>query len=269
MIDATLVRVINGYNGSVQATRQALIDYLTAAWGGLDQYGDAEVAAWAARVAPVLDAAQARTGALTASYLRAAGKAISGAAPELLALPASSLTSQALRGVDAEQLMMRAGTELWTALSNGHDITKAADMGLRRATSLGETGVEMARVRTSQHVLSRTPGVVGYRRVLGGGKKTCGLCAIASSQRYHKAELMPIHPGCHCSVAPIYGRQDPGRVLEADQLDAVHASLAEAGFDTSSDPAALRELVVVNHHGEIGPVLGRLGHDFTGPSDLG
>lgn len=46
--------------------------------------------------------------------------------------------------------------------------------------------------------------IVGTRRVLGAGPN-CALCVVAATQRYGKDELRPIHRGCGCSTAPIYG----------------------------------------------------------------
>ena len=48
--------------------------------------------------------------------------------------------------------------------------------------------------------------IVGYRRVTSGS--ACALCAAASTRRYTKADLQPIHHGCSCTTAPIYGDAD-------------------------------------------------------------
>ena len=58
--------------------------------------------------------------------------------------------------------------------------------------------------------------VTGYRRVVAGAG--CEFCAEASASRYRAGDLMPLHPGCVCSVAPILGSDDPGRRLNAAAL---------------------------------------------------
>jgi hypothetical protein len=79
---------------------------------------------------------------------------------------------------------------------------------------------------------------------------------------------MPIHPGCACDVAPIYGTGDPGRVIDQDLYDETTSSLAERFGSASTDPATMRSQLVVREHGELGPILGVRAHEFTGPDDV-
>ena len=152
--------------------------------------------------------------------------------------------------------------------------------GQERLDSLAATDLQLAKTHTAQQALSRDARVVGYRRVLEG-TYSCGLCIVASTQRYRKAELMPVHPGCDCDVVPIYGDRDPGRLINAGALADVHAAVkdrfgvdSEAAraipriYDGKGDPTLYRDVIVTHNHGEIGPVLGVRGQDFTGPADL-
>jgi hypothetical protein len=117
---------------------------------------------------------------------------------------------------------------------------------------------------------------VGYRRVLEGAY-SCGLCILASTQRYHKQDLMPVHPGCDCSVAPIIGTQDPGRTINDQMVLDVHAAIQDRfgtsepggrGIRTADDLVDYRDLLITHEHGEIGPVLARRGDHFEGPSEV-
>lgn len=104
--------------------------------------------------------------------------------------------------------------------------------------------------------MANNDNIVGYRRVPAGGN-VCELCLTAATQRYHRDDLMPIHPGCSCDVEPLYGSEDPGQVI-----DLVTSDTGEpAAVDNPSD-------VVVQDHGELGPVLAVRGQAFRGPDDL-
>lgn len=275
MASRETLQLVRGYATESTLLRDQLVRFIARTWLGLDDYGDSNVASWVQLVAPRLEATTQRMGAMTAAYLAAVERAELGES-RVRALEARKLTSKSLRKVDAEQLMRRAGERTWRALDDGHMIDDAARIGLDRATSMAETNVQLARTHTSLHALSRNDRVVGYRRVLNSARP-CALCAVASTQRYHKQELQPIHPGCNCGVLQIFGEHDPGQVIDANRLADVHeqvarrfggSSRAARDVQVGDDVAQYRDLVVVNKHGEIGPVLGVRGQTFTGPDDL-
>ena len=132
---------------------------------------------------------------------------------------------------------------------------------------MAATDLQLAKTHTTRAVLSGKDNVVGYRRVLTG-RESCALCAVAATQRYRKDRLLPIHDGCDCGVAPIYGDRDPGQVIDPDQLEGIKASLAERFGDDSGEVADYRKAIVVHEHGELGPVIAVRGQHFTGPDDL-
>jgi hypothetical protein len=49
-----------------------------------------------------------------------------------------------------------------------------------------------------------------------------------STQRYHVAELSPLHPNCDCRVEPVFGAAD--QVLE--RADTLKAAVAELTRET-------------------------------------
>ena len=128
--------------------------------------------------------------------------------------------------------------------------------------------LQLAQTHTAQRRMSSGHGIVGYRRVLTGSEN-CALCAIASTQRYHRGSLMPIHDHCDCLVAPIYGEHDPGRVINEGLMSSVRASIDEhygqAGWERPSKP--MRD-IRVRTHGEYGPTLTWERQNFRGPSDI-
>ena len=157
---------------------------------------------------------------------------------------------------------------LYTALSEGKTMTEAVESGARRISSIASTDVQLARRNAGFSARGRNSGIVGYARTLTGAEN-CALCFVASTQRYTRGELMPIHPGCDCGEMPIYGNQDPGQVIDEIRLDATHQAVQER-FGVS-DPGA-REIdyrkIAIREHGELGPVLTVADQGFTGPNDF-
>lgn len=102
------------------------------------------------------------------------------------------------------------------------------------------------------------------------GEYDCALCMVASTQRYHKRDLAPIHPGCDCIVKTVTADYDPGQVIDEERLERIHDLVEEAvgRADRSGRAVDYRKIIIANDHGEIGPVLGFRGQRFTGPDDI-
>lgn len=156
-------------------------------------------------------------------------------------------------------------------------MTEAVKQGGYRARILAQTDVQLARRQASLFARRANDNIVGFIRVLTGAE-SCGLCYVASTQRYRKNNLNPIHPGCDCGELPIYGDTDPGQVIDQYNLDRIHESFQRRfGVD---EPAArdlnigkfveykdgVRQadftLVSIREHGELGPVLTRRNENF-------
>lgn len=213
-------------------------------------------------------------------------------------LDVSSVIGEALRGVPPEVVYARPFTEIWRVLAedqalreelleearqDGDDgrvaelqaqavedkpLTKAVTAGEKRARLLGVTDLELAEREAARQVLTtddRAPRF--YERVLTGDEN-CGLCVVASTQRYRRAELLPIHPGCDCVVRPL--PDDARHVVDTQLLEAAHEAIA-ARFgisDRSARQIDYRKILLVRQHGELGPVLTVAKHRFTGPDDV-
>lgn len=172
-------------------------------------------------------------------------------------------------------------------------LTAAVGDGERRLRSVALTDVELAVTHAARDRLAEEPEVRFYRRVLTGAE-SCGLCIVASTQRYRKQDLLPIHPNCDCVVAPILGDQDPGRVINSTQIadevspvgvtrsgvpvysaedlldadvmtDDVHNAIRETFGEMAFDARQIdyRKILLVKQHGELGPVLTVKRHKFT------
>jgi hypothetical protein len=166
------------------------------------------------------------------------------------------VTGDALRGVSMDEVYRRPFTSVWIDLSKGKDIETAAQAGARRAQIITATDLELSRTRMAQKTLANEPRVTGYRRMLNGAH-SCALCVLASTLRYTKADLMPIHPRCDCSVEPLFHDERPDtlpaemvhKVIERD----LGPKYVQAG---GRGPINYRDIVVTHNHDEIGPVLG-------------
>jgi hypothetical protein len=96
------------------------------------------------------------------------------------------------------------------------------------------------------------------------------MCTIASTQRYHVADLSPIHPGCDCVVEAIFGPVD--RVIDPQLLEQVHAAVLDLTgvVDRGGRAVDYRHIMtqITHTHGELGQMLARPGDRFTGPRSI-
>lgn len=184
-------------------------------------------------------------------------------------IPADTLSTSTLRnGADQVQVYSRPFVDMRTALGAGKTFSDALEAGAFRAQDLARTEVQLARRGAGLVARKGNKNIVGYLRVLSGSEN-CALCYVASTQRYHKADLQPIHPGCDCGEQPIYGSTDVGQVIDQTRLDAVHEAVGDR-FEVSDRGARSIDYskIAIRQHGELGPVLTVADQHFTGPSDL-
>jgi len=255
------------HQSSVRQVREQVERHARMQWGALESYRDADIERVVTAVTPVALGSQQRVAALTDAYMAAVATA-SGMPQQPMGIPSDEVTGRALRGVDPREVYSRAGPTVWTALSDGHALSAAAAMGLDRLLSMLMTDIQLAKTRSAQWRSSRDESVVGYRRVLTGSEN-CSLCTVASTQRYHRGDLLPIHPGCDCDIAEIRGDVDPGQVIDPDRLEDLHQRVRdEFGMaDRGGREIDYRD-ILVRDHGEYGPTLTWRGQRFTGPDDI-
>lgn len=249
----------------------------------LGSWRDADVVEYDRAIKNVLGGLKRQATNLATGFHRAVAEN-SGEAFTAPTITAANLTTEALRnGATAETVWRRPFVDLWTALDNGKTMTEAIEAGAFRARSLATTELQLARRNASFQARSRNDRIVGYVRTLTG-RENCALCYVASTQRYNRGQLMPIHPGCDCGELPIYGTQDPGQVIDEQLLDATHEAIRErfgqldfsardiggGKFVSYKDGDRLADFtgVTIRDNGELGPVLTVTGQHFTGPNDL-
>lgn len=146
-----------------------------------------------------------------------------------LSLAAGLATGTSTRpmGINPEPLIgaaARNGTLLESVYSRPAVVAREAPTrALSFVEGLIRTDMQLASTAASRAFTFAERRVLGYRRVVNPVAETCGLCVVASTRVYGKAELMPIHIHCGCSVAPIYGETPlEGSTVDNDRLQAVY-----------------------------------------------
>lgn len=262
---AAIVRAFSSVDATI---RSRVVTAVTAAFNGLGSWRDADIERFTSVVVPLVLGAQRQMVSLTDAYLAAVLSDMLGATVR----PAGGepLVGSVVRGgTEPAEVYARPIRTVWRSLADGHDLPAALDAARLRLWQITTTDLQLAKTHAAANVMAADGRVVGYRRVLTG-PHSCGLCVVASTQRYHRGDLMPLHPGCDCGVVPIVGHDDPGHVLNAPLLDQAHAAIAERfGTADATGHKAIdyRNLLVTHEHGEIGPVLARRGDHFEGPRE--
>lgn len=280
MADQDLVDLHGAYTGQVRDIRASTEQYALEVWASLDDYRDDSIDQLARQVAPAVTVQQRQIGQLTDVYLSQYEAIATGRAVQAAGVPAALLDDLAIRGVSALDVYLRSGPTVWTALANGSSLDQAALLAQQRLQKTVQTDLQLAKTHAARFSGERR-GIKYFRRELEGAK-SCGLCIVASTQRYRRGDLLPIHPGCDCSVAEVYAGADPGQILEPTDLDGAHQTIRSTfgqmagdarkisgvGHPTRDELLMYRDVLITHQHGEIGPVLGVAGHKFTSVTDL-
>lgn len=269
-------RVIGGYQGATASIRKRVLAYTAAVWANSPAFRDSDIDRIVARILPVIQAGQMQLAQLTDTYI--------GHMSVLAGVTWTSGVDRSLldyRGVPAAEVYRRPAVQTYTALSKGSTLTEALKAGASRLQSIVATDLQQAVNRQSQRSYSGS-GFSYTLRVLSGAEN-CALCVIASTQRYHRGELMPIHPGCDCEQRGVKAGSDPGQVINPDLLELTHAEIDKrlGGSDRGARDLGIgkttsagnpisdyTDLTVVNDHGELGPTLGWRSDKFTSADDI-
>ncbi|EME14801.1 hypothetical protein [Rhodococcus triatomae] len=259
----TLPLLDDAYARTVREVRARVTEFVVSRFGPA-AIGDAGLSAFLTEILPTVLAGRRQIAALTDAYL---AERLSVSLARTV-LPQGVIDTAALRGIDPAEEYTRPTVSTRTALSQDATVEQAVAAGVHRLVDLVATDMQLAKTHQAKAVLSRTRGVQGYRRVLNGSEN-CALCLIASTQRYSVGSLMPIHPGCDCGIAEIVSDAD---MAGSDELlervhDSIQAQLGISNRDGRTD-LDYKELLVVQEHGEIGPILTLERQNFTGPADL-
>lgn len=255
--------VARQFTGLFATLRASIVQQLFAIWFTMPEYRDANVPNFLDLSMPLIEAGRETSAQATLTYIQFQLEMM-GADSNVDLPPLPNLRN----GVPMEEVYARPFKEVWTALSRGHSYEEAVRMGADRLRQLVETDIQLSHTHTARNIFSNRKDVQGFRRV-PTGSYTCALCMIAATQTYHKMDLMPIHPGCDCRVAPIISEDTIPRV-DKETLDRIHNSIAKQFGMSARDAREIdyRKILLVENHGEYGPTLTVAKHKFTGPNDL-
>lgn len=265
MSEATQAVLDTRYTSVTVALRRRLIDLVLQVFGATGSYRDEDADAFVEQILPTVLGTQQQMGALTDAYLSAMVGDIFGGGTAA----AGVQIPEAIRGVPPAEVYRRPFVTVWTALSEGKSMTEAVRQGQTRLTSITGTDLQLVRTEATRQALAGDSRVQFYRRVLRGSYN-CAMCVIASTQRYRKERLMPIHPGCDCGTRPLPAGQDPGQVIEPGLLEAAHDAV-DRGTGESDRGGRLpdyRDIIIDRQHGELGPLMALRRQGFTGPKDI-
>ncbi len=220
-------------------------------------YDKAAIADYRTNVVQVVAQGQQITGNLADSYLRAVFDEIGVPYQQTLV----RLDPQLLRRVEPAVEWDRPGREFRRLRIAGLSELDAEIRAEARAVNLASMDLALAdRAAFHDRMTSAHGGrVVGFRRVLHPELArfgVCGLCVVAADRVYRAEQLLPLHNGCNCTVAPVTDTKDPAGKLNAADLSALYEA---AGSNTRADLQRIRVKTV--QHGELGPILGRA--DYT------
>lgn len=261
-----LIRIVRAYQGVSLDVRNRIETFVTRRWQSLPDYRDNDIRRLMRAVVPVVEGGQKRLSSLTDAYLLNVARA-NGVKKSKSGKLITSVKD--VRGIPGDEVYLRPGKAVYASLYRGNSFDDAKKAGLARLVSLAMTDLQLAKTHTTRNFGMSNDGVVGYERVIDG-VRDCALCIVASTQRYHKEDLLPIHPGCGCDVQPLYGEFDPGQVIHEDRLDSIHDRIQEelGVSDSAARSPDYRKIIAVQEHGEIGPLLTIKGQNFTGPDDI-
>ncbi len=162
---------------------------------------------------------------------------------------------------------------------NGSTLAESEEAFQQRMRAIAEADMRAAERDEAEDIFRAVPPVLFYRRIIHpemSESGVCGLCVVASQNRYGSRDLLPLHGGCKCDVAPVTEGNDPGLALNKDDLRRIYAAASASGqlgdgvrrFGTMADE--LREVrVVVREHGELGPILVKEGDHFRTAEEAG
>jgi hypothetical protein len=234
----------------------------------LGNWRDDDAERYARAIIPAIEGIKLEAGKSTQAFYSAMAK-INNEEFAQTPIRRQDVSTETIRNnVTAQELFRRPFVEMRTALAQGRSIKESIDLGAERASSLAQTEIQLARRNVGLQVRNANDRIVGYLRTLTGSEN-CALCFVASTQRYTRGDLLPIHPGCDCGEMPIYGTQDPGQVIDELRLDAIHDEVASRfGISDRSGRAIDYRKIAIRTDGELGPVLTVKSQDFTGPNEL-
>ena len=193
--------------------RQALGDSAVRAYDEIDDYSD--INRFLDSVVPLSIAAQRALASVLAGYL----VTVSGERGAV-SLDLDSVSGDATRPEGMRDSWSIPTWSMFAALGAGVVFADAFAQARRDVETKAMTDLAFTQSMAIAQLSEDVAGLYGYRRILMG--EGCEFCALASDQVYNVGELLPLHPGCNCAVAPLMlterGVIDPADTMNQETL---------------------------------------------------
>lgn len=241
-----------------------LVEEILLLWSGFSAYYAGNlVQQFATDVARLVIAAQRAAGEITEAHLREQVTEMG------FELPRATLVDlpDALRlGAAPDEVYQRPVRQVRYLNSvEGLPLDEASETARERLEKQAQTDLQLARSISAQQVLYRFPQATGWRRIIHPELgNVCGLCIAAADRVYQRIQKMDLHPGCKCTVLPVIGDVDPGKQLNADDLNLIYA----AAGNTTESRALASTRFEVKQNGELGPILVPTQVNMKGPAQV-
>ena len=249
-----LNRLAEAYDAQVHAIRTQITRFGESYWDSLPHYRASAVEDMIEAITPRVIAGQLRVADLTRAYLARCAVELGW---KVVLPPIDQDEIIGARGVDPRTVYRRPAVDVYTALAAGKPLPQAAAEGRLRLTQLIGGDMQLAKTHASRQSMRAYPSAGQYYRRVLTGRENCALCVVASTQRYRRGDLMPIHPGCDCGVQPLPPGLAASQVIDEDLLEQVHQITADrlGTSDRGGRTPDYRKLLTVRQHGEYGPTL--------------
>lgn len=250
----TLNRLAAAYDAQVHAIRTQITAFGEAYWDSMPHYRASAVEEMIEAITPRVIAGQLRIADLTRAYLARCADELGW---KVVLPPVDQEEIRGARGVDPRAVYRRPAVDVYTALAAGKPLPQAAAEGRLRLTQLIGGDMQLAKTHASRQSMRAYPREGKYFRRVLTGRENCALCVVASTQRYHRGDLMPIHPGCDCGVQPLPPGLAVNQVIDEDLVEQVHQIMEDrlGVSDRGGRTPDYRKLLTVRTHGEYGPTL--------------
>ncbi|MEO6116004.1 MAG: hypothetical protein ABIP33_06430 [Pseudolysinimonas sp.] len=241
----------SAYQRELRRTRDKVGDAVAAHWLSLGTYNEADVPRFVAKIAPVVVAGQSRAIALSSAY---SAKKL-GIKP--IGVSAAAVIPKLRNSVPLAEVYRRPFVKVWTDLGGGDDLEYAIQTGGDQARSTSLMDVALATMAAYVAFASQLNGaldegaggeIVAWRRVADAS--CCEYCSMLDGVHTGPSQPQPLHNRCGCTAEPITRSASPG------------------SFAQFAGPGATFDDAEIHEHGELGPVIGKAGDSFTGPSQI-
>lgn len=143
-------------------------------------------------------------------------------------------------GTPLETVYRRPARVLQEAVLAGAPYALAEAKAKREVVSLVDADMSVAGRRADEIHGKVDLRVVGYRRVPNSG--ACKWCRYIATQRYKTGNLRDAHEYCNCGTREIFGKRDPGPILNKRELARIKAEGVPKKYGSGATKKANRRL---------------------------